>query len=247
MCRLAVSQDQSFFVSASADGTAKVWATRGLDRAAAHRSVATYDAHRRECSAASVSDACCIDNARSVATASSQGDVHVWRVELARDASSSARSVNGSQASRATGSGSERSKGPANLALVRRLSPSTGTRNQYLCEDEGPVISVNHYNTDVQSLVVYGTQRGVLHAADLRESSQRIFLKLSTTVYVSSIYPVRTVGNATRRESVYTVWLSRTLSIVHFLHREPLSVSPTLTTPKRSQQKYLDFFFFFPT
>ena len=34
--------------------------------------------------------------------------------------------------------------------------------------DEGPVVTVNHYGTDVASAVVYGTTRGRLRAVDLR-------------------------------------------------------------------------------
>ena len=75
--RIAVSQDQSFFASASADGTTKVWGTLGLERDANPGSLATYTAQDGE-----IVDACNVDNARAVATASDAGTVHVWRVEL---------------------------------------------------------------------------------------------------------------------------------------------------------------------
>lgn len=45
------------------------------------------------------------------------------------------------------------------VALVRELRPAV---------DEGAVVSVNHFNTDSQCLVVYGTQHSQLHACDLR-------------------------------------------------------------------------------
>jgi WD40 repeat protein len=75
--RIAVSQDQSFFATASADGTTKVWGTVGLERDANPRSLATYTAQPGE-----IVDACNLDNTRSVATASDAGTVHVWRVEV---------------------------------------------------------------------------------------------------------------------------------------------------------------------
>jgi WD40 repeat protein len=86
--------DHSFFVTASDDGTVKVWASKGLDRDVTPASVLTYTSHIEESVFGDVSrglrpgrnrvtDAVVCDNSSSVASASSAGSVHVWRVDLA--------------------------------------------------------------------------------------------------------------------------------------------------------------------
>ena len=59
--RLAVSQDQSFFATASTDGTTKVRGTVELEHDANPRSLATYTVQPDE-----IVDACNLDNMRSV-------------------------------------------------------------------------------------------------------------------------------------------------------------------------------------
>ncbi|CAM9512569.1 unnamed protein product [Ectocarpus sp. 12 AP-2014] len=81
--RLALSQDQAFFVSASSDSTCKVWELRGMDHTVNPQSRATYSRQSGR-----LLDLCMVDNSHSVASASSDGTVHVWRVELAASASS---------------------------------------------------------------------------------------------------------------------------------------------------------------
>jgi WD40 repeat protein len=78
--RLAVSPDQSYFASASADSTVKIWQLRGLDNAAFPRSSVTYTGHLD-----GVTDLCVIENSHSVVSASLDGQLHVWRVDLASD------------------------------------------------------------------------------------------------------------------------------------------------------------------
>jgi len=155
--RLVVAQDQSFFVSASADGTAKVWATRGLDKAVARRSLCTYSA------GVAVTDACTVDNSRSVATALASGEVHIWRVELAPsvggDVDDEAPQGRASLGVSPAGRPQSAAVAASRLALVSRIRPPT---------DEGAVVAVNHFNTDSSCVVVYGTQRAKLHAHDAR-------------------------------------------------------------------------------
>jgi WD40 repeat protein len=78
--RLAVSQDQTFFVSASDDRTAKIWSLRGLENSVAPRSTLTYATHKGK-----VLDVCVCENTHSVATCSDDGSVHVWRVDVEHD------------------------------------------------------------------------------------------------------------------------------------------------------------------
>ena len=169
--RLAVAQDQSFFVSASDDGTAKVWTTRGLDKEVCHASAATYAGHGAgEKDAPALMDCCAVDNARSVATAAADGEVHVWRVDLAQRTVRQPEAVNPITGGRLEEGNvmvpgvvggaqkSTRSVLGADASLVRRLGDGS----------EGAAVTVNHFNDDVGCVVVYGTAKGRLHAVDLR-------------------------------------------------------------------------------
>lgn len=80
--RLAVSPDQSYFASASMDSTVKIWQLRGLDNAAFPRSSVTYTGHVE-----GVTDLCVIANSHSVVSASLDGQLHVWRIDLAGEKS----------------------------------------------------------------------------------------------------------------------------------------------------------------
>jgi len=90
---MSVCQDHSFFCTSSADGTVRVWATRGLDRDVAVASALTYTGHLQESRHGdvargmvpgdiSVNDAVVCENSTSIATASSAGTVHVFRVDV---------------------------------------------------------------------------------------------------------------------------------------------------------------------
>lgn len=169
--RLAVAQDQSFFVSASDDGTAKVWTTRGLDKEVCHASAATYAGHGAgDKDAPALMDCCAVDNARSVATAAADGEVHVWRVDLAQRTVRQPEAVHPITGGRLEEGNvmvpgvvggaqkSTRSVLGADASLVRRLGDGS----------EGAAVTVNHFNDDVGCVVVYGTAKGRLHAVDLR-------------------------------------------------------------------------------
>ena len=95
VCRLAVSQDQSFFVSASHDGTSRVWELRQLEDAVDLQSSLTYSGHFNQSGhPVRVNDVCIVENSHSVASASSNGSVHVWRIEM----SSSKSTLSGTEA-----------------------------------------------------------------------------------------------------------------------------------------------------
>ena len=76
--RLSVAPDQSFFVSASHDGTSKVWEMRNLEAAVDLKSVVTYHGQN----GGRVNDVTLLENSHSVATAGSDGSVHVWRIDM---------------------------------------------------------------------------------------------------------------------------------------------------------------------
>ncbi|KAI3438322.1 hypothetical protein D9Q98_000756 [Chlorella vulgaris] len=108
--RLALSGCGSFFASASADETVKVWDCRRLDRDVSFRSRLTYSAQsgRITCLAA------CQDS-QSMASGSAAGSIHVWRVEYAARA--------GGTPDRYTGIVGCRQVAPPGCGSVLDLSP----------------------------------------------------------------------------------------------------------------------------
>jgi phosphoinositide-3-kinase regulatory subunit 4 len=148
--RLAVSPDHSFFVSASSDGTSRVWGTAQLDSNVAPRAAAVYAQQGGR-----ILDACMVENTRSVCTGSDTGDVHVWRVDLVGPTTSA--SV-GESAARG-GRGGARAMGTSE---VRRVPVAL----------EGPVLALSHFNTDSGSMILYGTQKGYIHCWDLRTEEE---------------------------------------------------------------------------
>eukprot|EP00953_Heterococcus_sp_UTEX-ZZ885_P040499 20692-Heterococcus_DN1.PRE.1 len=66
--RLAVTQDQSFFASASSDGTCKIWELRGIEQSIRPQSRITYSAQGGQ-----LTDVCAVDGTHSLATASTNG------------------------------------------------------------------------------------------------------------------------------------------------------------------------------
>ena len=174
--RLAVSPDHTFFVSASSDGTSRVWATALLDSNVAPRAAAVYAQQSGR-----ILDACSVEQTRSICSGSDSGEVHVWRVDLLDGVQTSGVGAAGAggkampsspMASPGGSSGgvgsSWRRSGAMGTAEVRRVPVAS----------EGPVIAVAHFHSDVASLVVFGTQRGFLHGWDLRSEEEAWCLRL---------------------------------------------------------------------
>lgn len=164
--RIVISPDQSYFASGSSDSSVKVWSTRNLDRNSFPRSAATYRQHESE-----VLDLTHIENSHSIASASSDGAIHVWRVDMV----SSSYSVNShvdtpmlpDEAQSAAGSLPQSSLTVTGLSQIRKVHPS-----------EGAVLCVHHFNSDVASVVTYATQRGGLHGWDLRAAREAFHLPM---------------------------------------------------------------------
>ena len=131
--QIAISRDHSnpFFVTASNDGTVKVWDLKHIEDDLSFRSCATYAAQKGEI----LSVTACEDR-HSIASASSQGTIHVWRVNYAPQSS------NGSTVDQFTG-----------ISAHQEVSP-----------DEGAILRVQQWD----ALLLYTTQRGVIHAWDTR-------------------------------------------------------------------------------
>ena len=168
--RIGVAADQSFFVSASSDRTAKVWQLSGLDKVAFprfgcwflceisflipgvfYRSSVTYSGHNGR-----VMDVTTVENSHSVATCSDDGTVHVWRVDTAMPPANASAAV-----ARGTG-----------LSVAGAVSIRT------LKEDSGPVVNIAHFNGSVASVLVYSSVVGGVHGWDLRAAADQFRLSI---------------------------------------------------------------------
>lgn len=152
--RLVVSPDQSYFASASSDNTVRIWQTKQLDRMAFPKSSAVYTKHTT-----GVMDACAIENTHSIATCSKDGKVHVWRVDLAMGSNPK---VADTTAVDNTGVGNSYTRfNVLGSSVVKTMDP-----------EEGSVLAIQHYNSEVASVLTYATQRGGVHGWDLRMPDQ---------------------------------------------------------------------------
>lgn len=152
--RLAVSEDQSFFVSASYDGTSKVFELKQAhDSGGDLHSCLTYEGHKvgNEMSSVRINDVSILEHSHSVATAASDGSLNVWRVDMVT-------SHQNQQMKRSRVSGH---------TTLRKVNPC-----------EGEVLAVSHFNTPSASIVAYATQRGNIHSLDLRCAQEPFSLNL---------------------------------------------------------------------
>jgi len=152
--RLAVSEDQSFFVSASNDGTSKVFELRqAYDTGGDIHSCFTYEGHKigNELPPVRINDVSILKRSHSVATAASDGSLHVWRVDMVS-------SQQNQQMKRSRVSGH---------SVLRNINPG-----------EGEVMAVSHFNTSSASILTYATQRGHIHSLDLRSAREPFSLDL---------------------------------------------------------------------
>ena len=150
--RLAVCPDNSFFCSASSDCMVKIWQLKGIDKMALPRSKFTYR------HASPVLDICAIENSHSMASAAQDGTIHVWRVD-AEDLSK------------------KRGEGGVGLSVDGTPTPGVSIESgasiiKTLDSMEGPIVSLQHFNGDVCSVLTYLTQKGGLHGWDLRASRE---------------------------------------------------------------------------
>ncbi|CAN0001344.1 unnamed protein product, partial [Phaeothamnion confervicola] len=222
--RLAVASDQSFFVSASADGTCRVWELRGLDHNVAPASRVTYAQQGGR-----IVDACMCEGSHSVASASSDGTVHVWRVDLARSSSRSGSVGGGSYGGYsgggylgsysgygADGSGASDAENgylsapPLGVPRAALAPGSTGGNTigssgvgddgplrvnctalvRSVAPGEGACLTVQQFNTDLSSLLIYSTQAGNVHACDLRARREPWVLRSRPELgYLTAVSP----------------------------------------------------------
>lgn len=152
--RLGISQDQSFFVSGSHDGTCKVFETRQMQENAGElKSCCTYDGNfEKSLSFSRVNDLTVVENSHSIASAHSNGSVHVWRVDIV------GKEATGTTVAQGVSTRSSRVSG---LTDIRTLDSI-----------EGEILSISHFNTNSASIVTYSSQMGKIHSWDLRCSRE---------------------------------------------------------------------------
>ncbi len=76
--RLAIASDGSYFVSCSSDGTSCVWEVEDIEHGTnlSPQPQVTYTGQHGR-----ILDVCVIEGSQALATVSSEGSIHVWRVE----------------------------------------------------------------------------------------------------------------------------------------------------------------------
>ena len=160
--RFAVSADHSFFASASADKTVKIWQTRGLDYIAYPRSALTYSQH-----SGPVLDIAMVENSHSIASCSGDGSVHVWRVDVQRwqEPADPGPGPNPGSSFHHEGFSTPTSRAPglsvSGTSVIKTLDPA-----------EGSVVCIQHFNSDLASMLIFATQSGKVHGWDLRCSRE---------------------------------------------------------------------------
>jgi phosphoinositide-3-kinase regulatory subunit 4 len=162
--RLVVSPDQSYFASASSDHTVRVWQTKTLDKLSYPKSSAVYKGHQGP-----VIDAATVEGTHSIASVSKDSTVQVWRVDMVIDTTAASALTASSNAAGSTLPADfyhlnpMRSTAVVNgTSLVRKIDSS----------EEGELLAVQHFNSDIASVVTYATQYGGIHGWDLRTPSE---------------------------------------------------------------------------
>ncbi|KAI8600438.1 hypothetical protein EDD21DRAFT_323004 [Dissophora ornata] len=125
--QICLSPDHNFFASCSDDGSVKIWDTARLEKNVTNRARKTYNALGGKVTCMSF-----IENTHSIAAASDNGSIHVFRVHYI--------------------SAGKYGK----CEVVRKITL-----------DDEFAVTMEHYNTESQSLLVYATNRGNIHAMEL--------------------------------------------------------------------------------
>ena len=110
---------------------------------------------------------CVIDSTHSVASSSHDGQIHVWRVELACSTAKKHLRAKDGSSSNGQGAASPGGKVPGSglsvrgLSVVRTLDPA-----------DGSIIALKHFTSLMTSVVTYTTQRGTVAGWDLRSAGE---------------------------------------------------------------------------
>ncbi|KAG7390614.1 phosphoinositide-3-kinase, regulatory subunit 4 [Phytophthora boehmeriae] len=138
--RVNAAQDYSFLASASNDGTVKIWSVRSLQHSVNQGSRCTYDGQ-----GGVITDMKVLTNSHSVASASSNGTVHVFRVDKVNASGGNVQ--------------------------------ATGLKE--LRANNSAVMGIDYLNNVTESLLIYATRDGKIHAWDLRMRREAWTLTIS--------------------------------------------------------------------
>jgi WD40 repeat protein len=134
--RVSVSRDNIFFVSASDDGTVKIWDAQKLESGIASSQL-TYSNQGGK-----IFDVVVCDSSHSFASVSSDGSIHVVKTAFSFKKDGKHDKYVGN-------------------SIVKNIST-----------DEGAALVIDHFNTITESLLVYATQKGIIHVWDLRSKRE---------------------------------------------------------------------------
>jgi phosphoinositide-3-kinase regulatory subunit 4 len=155
--KLAVSLDQSFFVSGSHDGTCRVWEIPQVeDSPGSLESNAVYSGHSEK-RTTRINDVAMVEGSHSIVSGSSDS-VHVWRVDMvapAKTSFSQSETKRNYDRSRVIGT-----------STIREVDPA-----------EGEILSVSHFNSASASIITFATQKGSVHSWDLRCAREPFVLR----------------------------------------------------------------------
>lgn len=187
--QLQVARDGAFFASGSHDKKVKIWDSQQFEHNGPLRSACTYYGLGSAVTSISI----CQDS-HSVAAASINGSIHVFRVDAGSNlpkgtsappnanASSMAGNTNGGvvgvpgSASASTSgvytSANSVGTGAASNATTSASYGMTATVVRRLDQTDGVILKVEHFDKDAGSLIVYATDRGDIRAWDLRTQKE---------------------------------------------------------------------------
>lgn len=138
--RIGAAQDFSFLASSSNDGTVKLWSIRSMQHSINQGSRCTYDGQ-----GGVLTDMVVLENSHSVASASSNGSVHVFRVDK--------------------------------VNTVGGNFHATGLKD--IRTENSAVMVLDYFNNVSESLLIYATRNGEIHAWDLRMRREAWKLEVS--------------------------------------------------------------------
>jgi serine/threonine protein kinase len=153
---MAVARDNLFLASGGNEGVVKIWDCARLKLTAHARSQLSYVQQGR------ITSLAVCDSSHAVASASSNGSLHVFKVEYATNDEGN------------TGAGN--SHRYVGLSEVKRVDPDP-------VHGEGSILKVAHFNTLTESLLLYSTQKAV-HGWDLRSKKECLDLRLEPSMGV---------------------------------------------------------------
>lgn len=124
--------------------------------------------------------------------------------------------------SHSVASGSDNSSGQGSIHVIKveytvkkegHLNGYTGFSTvQYLDKTHGSVVAIDHFNTDSQSVLVYGTSKGFIHGWDLRQRKEAFLMRNPAELGVLKTFVI----DGGRNWFVYSSpTLHRILNILH--------------------------------